>query len=153
MNEFKPVHKYLEKIDSWISIVIISVFAAFGVNLLVCGIAVLLNNQHAIIMIFFSLLFIVIPTLILLFWPIRKQKRNVSIRGFFLYSKKDRSILCIPEYYISLVMSNHINAALGICMYAMKHDNIRIVYPFSNHYELGRSHHVYKSYIYIRSNK
>ena len=38
--------------------------------------------------------------------------------------------------------------ALGICMYALEHDNVRIVYPFSDKYELERSHGVHKSYVY-----
>lgn len=38
--------------------------------------------------------------------------------------------------------------ALGICMYALDHPNVRIVYPFSDKYVIDRSKGVHRSYIY-----
>ena len=38
--------------------------------------------------------------------------------------------------------------SLGICLYALEHQNVRIIYPFSDRYESHRSYDVYKSYIY-----
>ena len=69
-----------------------------------------------------------------------------SINPFETYNILDKYINTDSGASIAPLCTKPI--ALGICMYAMKHENIRIVYPFSNYYELGRSHHVYKSYIY-----
>ncbi len=38
--------------------------------------------------------------------------------------------------------------SLGICMYALQHNNVRIVFPFSDKYNTDRSHDVYKTYVY-----
>ena len=38
--------------------------------------------------------------------------------------------------------------ALGVCMYALKNPNIRVVYPFSDSYDFNRTHDVYTSYVY-----
>lgn len=38
--------------------------------------------------------------------------------------------------------------SLGICLYALEHENVRIVYPVSNAYNDIKSHDVYISYVY-----
>lgn len=38
--------------------------------------------------------------------------------------------------------------SLGICLYALEHDNVRVVYPVSNAYNDIKSHDVYISYVY-----
>lgn len=38
--------------------------------------------------------------------------------------------------------------SLGICLYALEHENVRIVYQISNEYNNIKSHDVYISYVY-----
>lgn len=38
--------------------------------------------------------------------------------------------------------------SLGICLYALEHENVRVVYPVSNAYNDIKSHDVYISYVY-----
>lgn len=38
--------------------------------------------------------------------------------------------------------------SLGACLYALEHENVRVVYPFSNKYNNVKSHDVYISYVY-----
>ena len=53
-----------------------------------------------------------------------------------------------PEHYVNIAPLCTKPIALGICLYALKHENIRIVYPFSDKYEHERSHKVYKAFTY-----
>lgn len=38
--------------------------------------------------------------------------------------------------------------SLGVCLYALEHENVRVVYPISNAYNNIKSHDVYVSYVY-----
>ncbi len=38
--------------------------------------------------------------------------------------------------------------SLGICLYALEHENVRIVYPVSENYNVIKSHDIYTSYVY-----
>lgn len=65
---------------------------------------------------------------------------------FEVYNLLDRTIA--SEKYVSIAPLSTKPIALGICMYALKHENVRIIYPFSEKYEQEKSHKVFKSYVY-----
>ena len=64
---------------------------------------------------------------------------------FEVYNLLDRSIadrnVCIAPLSTKPI-------SLGICLYALNHDNVRIVYPTSNIYRNQTSFNVHKSYLY-----
>lgn len=69
-----------------------------------------------------------------------------AINPFEVYNILDNSIVGEKSVSIAPLCTKPIS--LGICLYALKHCNVRIVYPFSDKYELSRSHGVHKSYYY-----
>lgn len=95
----------------------------------------------------------------------QKYKDVSIINNYHLMENKKFKMLYVPainpfEVYniIDNTITNDMNVSiaplctkpisLGICMYALEHNNIRILYPFSDKYELDRSHGVHKSYYY-----
>ena len=69
-----------------------------------------------------------------------------AINPFEVYNLLDGSIDESRSVSIAPLCTKPMS--LGICMYALEHHNVRIVYPFSDQYESHRSYDVYKSYIY-----
>ena len=80
------------------------------------------------------------------------QSRNCSIKytpannPFEVYNFLDSQI--DDDECVSIAPLCAKPVSLGICMYALVHQNIRIVYPFSDRYEHGRSYKVFDSYIF-----
>lgn len=110
MNKFEPVKKYTQEIDSWEGIVVTSVLAAIGVNLVVSGIASLYAGQYAIWLLTAGIC-IIIGTIYLYFHRRQNQLENKEyISGFVLMDKREKEIVHVPEYEISMLMWEHMKA-------------------------------------------
>lgn len=75
-----------------------------------------------------------------------KRLYTPAINPFEVYNLLDKHIASDRSVCIAPLSTKPI--ALGICLYALNHDNVRIIYPFSDKYESEKSHEVYKSYVY-----
>ena len=69
-----------------------------------------------------------------------------AINPFEVYNLLDKYVKDDTEVSIAPLCTKPMS--LGICMYALGHQNVRIIYPFSDKYKTELSHDVYKSYVY-----
>lgn len=70
-----------------------------------------------------------------------------AINPFEAYNLLDKHIVD-DKQNVSIAPLCTKPVSLGICLYALQHDNVRIVFPFSDKYNTARSHDVYKTYVY-----
>ena len=75
-----------------------------------------------------------------------KKLYTPAINPFETYNLLNRYVKKDTNVSIAPLCTKPI--ALGICLYALEHDNVRIIYPFSDRYESDRSHDVHKAYVY-----
>lgn len=100
MKKFEPVSHFESEIKTWEDVLITSIFAAIGVNLLVSGLALWLEKNYYIVFIISGLFICAVTTVLFLVRKLKALETNEEITGFFAYDREKRDIIRVPGYEI-----------------------------------------------------
>ena len=100
MKKFDPVNRYENEIESWKNIIVISIFAAIGVNLIVSGLVLRIKSTYASTLVIIGIAICVCMSGLYIYNRLRSQKRSNVVRGFFIYDREEKAIIKIPRYEI-----------------------------------------------------
>ena len=100
MKKFDPVNRYENEIESWKNIIVISIFAAIGVNLIVSGLVLRIKSTYASTLVIIGIAICVCMSGLYIYKRLRSQKRSNVVRGFFIYDREEKAIIKIPRYEI-----------------------------------------------------
>lgn len=111
MNRFKPAEHYESEIKTWEDVIITSILAAIGVNLLVSGVVIKLNQTYSLALIIIGFLLCCATSVLFLIKRLKALETNEAIEGFFVYDRENKDIICVPGYEIEEHMWLHMLSA------------------------------------------